>query len=61
MTEWLTTISEATSPMELNMNVFGTDLAGFLSVAIICGLCLAATAVWALTVVTYTRFPHKHS
>jgi hypothetical protein len=45
--------------MGLDMNALSTDLRDILSVAIICGLCLVATAVWALTVVTFTRSPYK--
>ena len=55
MMEWLMTISEATSPIELNLNVFDADVGALFSVVLICGLCLVATAIWALTVAMFTR------
>jgi len=60
MTEWLITISDATSPVELTVDLSALDLHCLLPIAIICALCVGATALWAMTVGTYTRSHQEH-
>ena len=59
MNEWLKTISEPMAPMGQNLNFSDHAMDYLMPIAIICGLCLLATMIWALTVARYTALHGK--
>jgi hypothetical protein len=59
MSEWLKMLSEPAAPTVRNLDFSDQAVACLMPIALICGLCLLATAIWALTVVRYTTSHHK--
>jgi len=53
MNEWLRAIAEPMTPVELHLSLSSFETGDLLPVAVICGLCILATAAWALAVARY--------
>ena len=51
MNEWLRVIPEPVDPIQVNLSLPGIEF--FLPVAIICGICVLATAVWIMATGKY--------
>ena len=51
MNEWLRVIGDPANPMQVNLSLPGMEY--FLPVAIICGICVLATAVWTMATGKY--------
>jgi hypothetical protein len=58
MNGWLEVISEPVNPIQVNLSLPGVEC--FLPVAIICGVCVLATAVWMLVVGKYALSRGRH-
>ena len=58
MSGWLRTVLEPMNPVEFNLNLAYPGMIDLLPMAILCGLCLLATAIWALTVARYGASRH---
>jgi len=61
MNGWLRAILEPMNPVEFNLSLSYPGLSDLLPVVILCGFCILATAIWALTVTRYAGSHHKHS
>jgi len=53
MNGWLRAVLEPMNPVEFNLNLFYPGPSDLLPIAILCGFCLLATAIWTLTVAKY--------
>jgi len=53
MNEWLRAVLEPMNPVEFNLNLSHPGLSDLLPIAILCGFCLLATAVWTLAAAKY--------
>jgi hypothetical protein len=59
MNAWLRIIYEPLDPIQINLSLLGVEC--LLPVAIICGVCVLATAVWVLAVGKYTWSQSRHA
>jgi hypothetical protein len=59
MNAWLRVIYEPLDPIQVNLSFPGIEC--LLPIAIICGICVLATVVWALAVGKYTCSHGKHA
>jgi hypothetical protein len=53
MNGWLRVVLEPMNPVEFNPNLSYPRLSDLLPIAILCGFCLLAAAIWTLTVAKY--------
>ena len=51
MTEWLKVISESVNPVQVDLSLPAVEF--FLPVAVICGVCVLATALWIVAAQRY--------
>jgi hypothetical protein len=58
MNEWLTVISEPVDSMQVNLSV--PSLECLLPIALICGICVLATVIWALATGKYIWSQSRH-
>ena len=50
MVGWLMTAPEPISPVQFSLYLPFLDIRYFLPLAVVCGLCTVATAIWAVTI-----------
>jgi hypothetical protein len=53
MNGWLRAVLEPMNPVEFNLNLSFPGLSDLLPIAILCGFCILATAIWALAAAKY--------
>jgi len=53
MNEWLRAVLEPMNPVEFSLNLSFPGMSDLLSIVLLGGSCLLATAIWTLTVAKY--------